>query len=246
MRSTLILSTFRASRSPAPACATCFTSLPVIRFIRSTPTIPRLQGRCGASTCTTVFTENIDIVGAPVIDQETQTLFAVARTKENSGFVQRLHVLDITTGTARPSSLVVIRASVPGTADGFADGMITFDPAIHDQRGVARDRQRHRLHHLGVALRYRTYHGWLIGYDRKTLAQVVAKSMTPNGKAGGIWQSHSGPSFDESDTLYLSVGNGTVTAPSGGTDYGNAFLSIGPGAVFEKVRSPVDAFRPFE
>jgi len=50
--------------------------------------------------------------------------------------VQRLHVLDITTGTARPSSLVVIRASVPGTADGFADGMITFDPAIHDQRGV--------------------------------------------------------------------------------------------------------------
>jgi hypothetical protein len=85
-----------------------------------------------------------------------------------------------------------------------------------------------------------------VGYDRKTFAQVVAKSMTPNGKAGGIWQSHSGPSVDESDTLYLSVGNGTVTAPSGGTDYGNAFLSIGPGAVFEKVRSPVDAFRPFE
>ena len=71
MRSTLILSTFRASRSPAPACAS-FTSLrPVIRFIRSTPTIPRLQRRCGASTCTTVFTENIDIVGTPVIDQET-------------------------------------------------------------------------------------------------------------------------------------------------------------------------------
>ena len=86
-----------------------------------------------------------------------------------------------------------------------------------------------------------------VGYDRKTLAQVVAKSMTPNGKAGGIWQSNSGASVDESGTLYLSVGNGTVTAPSGGTDYGNAFLKFDRfGAVLEKVRPPVDAFRPFE
>jgi hypothetical protein len=77
---------------------------------------PKSCQGCGASTCTTVFTENIDIVGTPVIDQETQRLFVVARTKENTGFVQRLHALDITTG--RSEAEQPGRASVPGTGAG--------------------------------------------------------------------------------------------------------------------------------
>ena len=81
------------------------------------------------------FTENIGIVGTPVIDPATQTLFVVARTKESSGFVQRFHALDITTGAARPNSPVVIRASIPGTGAASANGVITFDPEIHNQRG---------------------------------------------------------------------------------------------------------------
>ena len=186
------------------------------------------------------FTENIGVVGTPVIDQETQTLFVVSRTKENSGFVQRLHALDITTGAARPNSPVVIRASVPGTGDGSADGMITFDPAIQNQRGSLL--LANNTTYITWASHCDTgpYHGWLIGYDRKTLAQVIAKSVTPNGKAGGIWQSNSGPSADESGAVYLSVGDGTATAQSGGTDYGNAFLK------FDRSGAVVDWFIPHD
>jgi hypothetical protein len=65
-------------------------------------------------------------------------------------------------------------------------------------------------------------------YDAATLAPRLAKAITPNGTGGGIWQSGSGPSADASGNLYLTVGNGTVSAPSGGTDYGDAFLKLDP------------------
>jgi hypothetical protein len=61
-----------------------------------------------------------------------------------------------------------------------------------------------------------------------TLAQVLAKSVTPNGERGGIWQSNTGASADAAGNIYLTVGNGTVTAPEGGQDYGNAFLKLSP------------------
>jgi hypothetical protein len=176
------------------------------------------------------FAENIGIVGTPVIDLATQTLFVVARSKESGGFVQRLHALDIATGAERPHSPVVVAASVPGTGAGSTKGMISFNPANGNQRGsllLANDTVYITwASHCDTA----PYHGWIIGYDRKTLAQRFAKSVTPNGEAGGIWQSNSGPSADASGTLYLSVGNGTVTAPDGGTDYGNAFLKLDPAA----------------
>jgi hypothetical protein len=67
-----------------------------------------------------------------------------------------------------------------------------------------------------------------MGYDAETLQQLAAKVVTPDGWAGGIWQSNSGPSADLSGNIYLTTGNGTVTAPDGGQDYGNAFLKMSP------------------
>ena len=60
------------------------------------------------------------------------------------------------------------------------------------------------------------YHGWIIGYDATTLEQIFAKSLTPDGKAAGIWQSGTGPSVDAFGNIYLAAGNGTVSAPDGG------------------------------
>jgi hypothetical protein len=53
-------------------------------------------------------------------------------------------------------------------------------------------------------------------------------SVTPDGQGGGIWQSNSGPSADRAGNIYLTVGNGSATAPKGGRDYGNAFLKLSP------------------
>ena len=47
------------------------------------------------------FAGNIGIGGTPAIDQASQTIYFVTRTKENGTFVQRLHALDIATGAEK-------------------------------------------------------------------------------------------------------------------------------------------------
>jgi hypothetical protein len=108
------------------------------------------------------------------------------------------------------------------------DGILSFDAKIHNQRAALL---------LANGVIYITwashcdsgpFHGWIIAFDGDTLVQTFAKVITPSGVGGGIWQSGSGPAVDASGNLYLTVGNGTVTAPEGGHDYGNAFLKLSP------------------
>jgi hypothetical protein len=174
------------------------------------------------------FTNNIGIVGTPVIDVARRTLYLVARTNEAGVFVQRFHALDIATGTERPNSPVVIKASVQGTGVGSSHGVLSFDPKTQNQRGAL------LLANGNVYITWAShcdmgpYHGWIMGYNATTLSQVLAKAVTPNGDGGGIWQSNSGPSADSSGNLFLTIGNGTATAQTGGQDYGNAFLKLSP------------------
>jgi hypothetical protein len=186
------------------------------------------------------FSGNLGIVGTPVIDLTSQTLYVVSRTRENDKFVQRLHALDIATGTQRSKSPIVIKASVPGTGSGSSNGVIVFNPRIQNQRGALL---------LANGVVYITwaahcdlgpYHGWIMGYDQTTLTQVLAKITTPSGKGGGIWQSGTGPSADAWGNLYFTVGNGTVTAPSGGQDFGNALLKL------SSAGEVLDWFIPFD
>ena len=78
-----------------------------------------------------------------------------------------------------------------------------------------------------------------MGYDGEILTQVFAKNVTPDGEKGGIWQSNAGPSADASGNIYLTVGNGTVSAPVGGNDYGNGILK------FSKTGEVLDWFIPW-
>ncbi|MBV9116837.1 MAG: hypothetical protein JOY63_05665, partial [Acetobacteraceae bacterium] len=57
------------------------------------------------------------------------------------------------------------------------------------------------------------FHGWILGYDAKTLKRLAAFSPTlnmPGGQpvdGGGIWQGASGLSADEQGNIYTAVGN---------------------------------------
>jgi hypothetical protein len=172
------------------------------------------------------ISDNIGVISTPVIDLESQTIYLVVRTKERDRFVQKLHALDITTGVMRPNSPVVIDASTQGTGAGSLDGVIQFDPRIQNQRAAL------LLSNGIVYIAWSShcddgpYHGWVMEYDGETLEQRAAKVVTPDGWAGGIWQSNSGPSADLLGNIYLTTGNGTVTAHKGGRDYGNAFLKM--------------------
>ena len=156
------------------------------------------------------FTTSIGIAGTPVIDSVSKTMYFVARSTDGVIFVQYLHAIDITTGNEQAGSPVKIQASVPGTGDGSVSGVVNFDPRRNNQR------QGLVLVNGVVYISYSShcdwnpYHGWILGYDAKTLQQKTVYNDTPNGEAGGIWESAMGIAADDQGNLYVVTGNGTV------------------------------------
>ena len=184
-----------------------------------------MTGACGGNYQD--FSGNMGIVGTPVIDPVSGTLYLVARTLENgSTFVQRLHALDVRTGLDKIPA-TVIGATYAGVGDGSVAGVLSFDPQRANQRpGLA-------LVGGVVYIAWSShcdwgpYHGWVIGYDASTLQQLSVFNDTPNGYNGGIWMSGQAPAADSSGNLYLSTGNGTVDT-SGGANRGESFLKLTP------------------
>ena len=134
-----------------------------LRLRRRRPARRRRCGRTASSTrphgITTVPADDtgeccdiapeIGITSTPVIDQSTNTIYVVAKTKEVVGgttnYVQRLHALDITTGAEKFGGPVVIQASVPGTGAGSSGGQLPFDPLHENQRTGLLLLERRRL-----------------------------------------------------------------------------------------------------
>jgi len=175
------------------------------------------------------FSGNIGIVGTPVIDDETDTMYFVVRTKQNKKYFQWLHAVDIKTGEDRPNSPTEIKFSTPGEGEGSdRSGQIAFDPRKQNQR-TALLLSRGTVY-MGWAAHCDTgpYHGYLVGFDAKTLEVERIFNTTPNGGEGGIWQAGQGASVDNDGNIYVITGNGSFDADTGGSDYGQAFLKLIP------------------
>jgi len=169
----------------------------------------------------------VGITSTPVIDPTGMTLYTVANTLEGSNVVFRLHALDLTTGAEKFGGPIVIQAVVPGSGTGSNKGFISFNSVMHGQRpglllsnGVVYAAFADRGEDL------EPYHGWLIGYNATTLQQVGVFNSTPNGGGSGIWQSGDGPAADANGNIYLSTGNGTFDAATGGPDYGDSVVKF--------------------
>jgi hypothetical protein len=191
----------------------------------------------------TDITPEIGITGTPVIDAATGTLYVVAKTFEFGSFVQRLHALDIRSGDEKFDGPVKIEALVPGTGAGNDKmGNVPFDALTQNQRGAL------TLLDGTVYVTFAShgdrgaYHGWMLGYDAATLAQVAVFNDTPNGSEGGIWQSGGGPSSDSSGDLFFSIGNGTFDANLGGIDFGESMVRVG---MRNATLELIDSFTPF-
>lgn len=155
------------------------------------------------------FSGNMAIASTPVIDQATGTLYTVARSVENGEQKQRFHALDIRDGSARTGSPLLVEADVAGTGDGSENGRVKFQALYENQRLALL--LLNGIVYVGWSGQcdWGPYHGWLMGYDAKTLARVVTYNVTPDGQAGGVWQSGQGPASDGT-SLYLLTGNGSV------------------------------------
>jgi uncharacterized protein (TIGR03437 family) len=183
----------------------------------------------------------VGITGTPVIDPATGTLYVVAMTLEQFGqtYVQRLHALDVATGTEKPGSPVEIQASIVGMGDG--NTMVRFNPRLYKQRpgllllnGVVYTAWSS---HCDAG----RYHGWLIAYDAKTFQRVAAFTDTPDWDAGSFWQSGAAPAADENGNVYVVSGNGTFSVDRGGLDLGESIIKLST----SKGLSVADYFTPY-
>lgn len=187
------------------------------------------------------LTPEIGITSTPVIDGNAGILYAVAETKENGQYFQRLHAVNITTGKEEPGSPVTISAKVKGNGDGSKHGHISFNALKQLQRpGLL-------LLNGVVYIAWASncdigpYHGWVMGYNASTLQQSAVYNDSPNGSEAGIWQSGGGLAADSNGNVYFMSGNGTFDLNKGGKDAGDTFAKLST----HNGLSVADYFTPF-
>jgi hypothetical protein len=192
------------------------------------------------------FSGNIGIVGTPVIDSATQTIYFVARSTGNgASFVQYLHAVSLLDGSERSGSPVKITATYAGNGDGSINNVLTFDAQRQNQR------QGLTLLNGIVYVTFSShcdwgpYHGWILGYNANSLQQQIVYNDTPNGFDGGIWESGTGMAADAQGNLYVVIGNGTVgenNDPTVLTNRGESAMKLTPSGSTLKINS---YFTPF-
>src|SRR5882762_1640434 len=176
----------------------------------------------------------IGITGTPVIDPATGTLYVVAKTKEPTGYFQRLHALDLATGNEKFGGPANISSAitVPGSGDRDSTcpasaGSVAFCPL--------RENQRPGL----LLLNGKVYVAWashgdqdpyqrgVIGYSAADLTQPpVIFNTTPDGVRGGLWNSGAGPAADAAGNIYVITGNGTFDTTAPRTNYSDSFIKL--------------------
>ena len=184
---------------------------------------------------------DIGIVGTPVIDPSTKTIYLVTKSKvssinpvTDSSVHQRVHALSLTDGTEKLGGPTDIAASVPGIGDGSSGGTQSFRPMRQNQRPAL------TLLNGTVYIAWAShgdnnpYQGWILAYNAANLTQQVAKFNTaPDGSPqarAGIWQSGNGLAADTNGNLYCLTGNGafdgTFPPVPGSDDYGDSALKF--------------------
>jgi hypothetical protein len=158
------------------------------------------------------------IIGTPVIDKVRGVLYVVALTRAgavtgpHTGFTQRLHALDLATGADLPESPVAIQAP------DFNSLMQNQRPALMLANGMV---------YVGYASHCDKdpYHGFLMAYNAKTLAQVAVFNSSPTGSEASFWQSGQGPAADAEGNVYAVTGNGSW---DGVRNFSEGFLKFTP------------------
>ncbi|HKD86644.1 MAG TPA: hypothetical protein VKB58_17985 [Terriglobales bacterium] len=173
----------------------------------------------------------IGITGSPVIDTSTNTLYVVAKTKETNTqthltiFYHRVHALDITTGRDKVSPRAVI-AIARGNGTGSIGGTIAFNALLANQRPALLLANGQVFVSWASHCDLGSYHGWLMSFDKNTLALTGVLLDTANGYEGGFWGGGSGTAADSSGSIYASTGNGDYRVTANGIDYGDSVLRL--------------------
>ena len=161
-------------------------------------------------TCRDIQTE-VGILSTPVIDSESQTIYAVAATLEEGVYHYRLHALALTTGAE----------SMDGPAEIAAPG---FDPLQAWQRPGLLLSQGMIYVAFGSHCDRQPFNGWVMSYAAQSgLAQTASFLTSAGGTGASIWQSGRGLAADENGRIYAVTGNGDF---DGAQNFGETVISF--------------------
>lgn len=191
-----------------------------------------MTGACGGNYVD--FSGNMGIVGTPVIDSANNTIYFVTRITSGTGtYIQQLHATNIIDGSELPNSPTTITAIYDGIGEGSKAGVLSFDAQKQNQRQALTLTNGMVYISFSSHCDWGPYHGWVLGYDSKTLTQKIVYNNTPNGYNAGIWESGMGMAVDAQGNLFCVTGNGSVGIPSDPTNLinrGESALKLTPNA----------------
>jgi hypothetical protein len=187
----------------------------------------------------------IGVTGTPVIDPTGGILYVISTSVNaaQTAFYQRLHAIDLATGSEKIGSPATIVGTYPGTGDGGTT--VTFNARQQNQRaGLA-------LVNGVVYIAWGShedaspYYGWMMSYQYTgaALTQKAVLNVTPNTQGGGIWMGGGAPAVDSNSNLYIVTGNGTFDAVSGSApqnDYGDSLLRLSAALQVSQYFTPSD------
>ncbi len=189
----------------------------------------------------------IGITGTPAINPATNTMYVVAKTKENGAYFSRLHAINIVTGAEQTNSPVTITATAAGTGAGSSGGQITFSPLWENQRPALNYYNGYVYFAFAAHGDFNNWHGWLFAYNATTLQQSAAVCLTPNDIGGGVWGSGGGMPIDTNISggrMFVVTGNGARSKPpfNASTNFGESVIAfnLANGAL-----TPTDSFTSF-
>ena len=147
------------------------------------------------------------ITSTPAIDPTTKTMYVVSKQiKSGSSATFRLSALDITTGAQKFGGPVTIAATVAGTNSDSVGGVVSLTTSCIQRAALL-------LANGNVYMGFGGCHsGWLLAYNKTSLAQTGVFNSSPNldgegtyASAGGVWMGSGGPVADSAGNVYLAL-----------------------------------------
>jgi hypothetical protein len=170
------------------------------------------------------------ILGTPVIDPQTSSLYAVTWGSVGGKHEYRIHVINLKTG-ADSRSIVIGGSIVYSEAKTGRAMRLSFDPELEKQRPAlllqkyAVGATEHKVLFIAFGATVESVpdkspsqmnsHGWVFAYDVGELslpAQTMRPAIwcsTPRVALGGIWQAGNGIAADRRGDVYAMTGNGS-------------------------------------
>jgi hypothetical protein len=185
------------------------------------------------------------IVGTPVIDQSSGTMYLVAKTVVNATVQHNLHLLDVTTGLDKVSPV-----QIAGTSKSLKGTTMVFN-SLHQKNRPGLLLMNGTLY-MGFGSNGCNDHnsGWVLAYDvsnQHNIQQTGVFNTSPDIGLVSIWQTGNGLAADDEGNVYVSTAeSGNYDVPSGGQSFSNSILKLSPAPWTSAASQPqlADYFTP--